>query len=474
MNARCFAFSKRVPMERLDAISASRRWADGWRGGLASACEFDRGFHGPWILNILNELYGESVLIVDPSAGLVDPVLTDKLIEHGNANVEAELCFSQAAPGVCGVLLRKPMLEQLAATFSCPGILLGYRPDLPQRDPISTPACMPVTAPLARTTLRLTLDSNRQIDRISRGTVHLNGQLRSTEAEQLVQELSVAPSEHAMPREVTLELTVRRNTKPAFLPAGHLKLDRADIDLSVAKAVIDELDSVDDARLMLGGAGDPLLHEKVFEVIELAARAGLAVAMETDLFGVNEAIVDRLGDSSVDIVSIHLPAAAQGTYRNLMGVDGFVEVLGNIRRLVLRRQGRKSGTPLIVPTLVKTAGNLGEMESWYDHWMRVLGCAVISGAGDFAMQIPDLSVTRMTPPVRKPCARLAQRMVILCDGCMVSCEQDVMGRNSLGLISEDSIQSVWEGRSRALRTDHAMGQWERHSLCGGCSDWHRP
>jgi spiro-SPASM protein len=474
MEARCFAFSPRAPIERVDAISASRRWADGWRGGLLAACDFDRGFHGPWMLQILNEFAAENLLIVDPAAALVDPSLTDQLITHAAANKEAELCFSQAAPGICGVLLKKSMLQQLASTSSCPGILLGYRPDLPQRDPISTPACMPVAATLARTTMRLTLDSQRQIDRISRGTVHLNGQLRSTEAEQLVHELSLTPVDYTLPREIVLELTLRRNTKPTFLPAGHLKIERPDIDLAMAKTIIDEFAVADDARLMLTGVGDPLLHEKIFDIIEYAHSKNIAVALETDLIGVDETTLDKLAAAPLDVVSVHLPAATLTTYQSLMGVDGFTKVLDNIRGLVVRKQARRSGTPLIVPTLVKTAANLGEMEPWYDHWMRVLGCAVISGPSDFAAQIPDLSITNMTPPGRKPCARITSRMTILSDGSIVSCEQDVQARHVMGHIGHDSITSVWQGKAASLRSDHASAQWLKRPNCATCKDWHRP
>jgi len=183
MKARCLPPWPRCPLPHLDGVSAARRWADGWRGGLLETCEFDRGFHGPRTKEILAESEADAVMLIDPSAGLVDPDLIDALIEHAEAHPEVDLCFSQAAPGLSGVLLRKPLVEQLAAGGSHPGTLLAYRPDLPMRDPISAPSCAPVATGLARTPHRFTLDCERQIDRIAGATVHLNGQLIRTEAE---------------------------------------------------------------------------------------------------------------------------------------------------------------------------------------------------------------------------------------------------------------------------------------------------
>jgi len=467
--------SARICLPHLDAVAAARRWAEGWRGGLLGTCEFDRGFHGPWIAEIAEKTGADAVLLVDPSAGLVDPGLIDGLIEHAEARPEIDLCFSQAAPGLCGVVLRKPLVEQLAAGGAHPGALLCYRPDLPVHDPISKPSCAPVGTPLARTLHRFTLDSQRQIDRIAHATVHLNGEMISTEAEQLVRFLDASPETMELPRDVVLELNTRRATRPIYSPWSHIQFDRPDLTVETATALFEELASADDVRVVLGGVGDPLLHPEVFAIMDEARRMGVgAIAIETDLIGVEAGVIERLADSPVDIVSVNFPAVCPATYQAIMGVDGFKSVMENLTRLISRRQANRRGTPLAVPTFNKTAGNIGEMEAWYDHWMRVLGCAVIDGPKDFGGQIPDVSVAQMEPPRRRACARIARRLTVLCDGRSVSCEQDILGRQSFGRMGENSIKSVWTDGAAALRRDHVAGEWKRHPVCAACKEWHRP
>jgi hypothetical protein len=341
------------------------------------------------------------------------------------------------------------------------------------QDPISSAACAPVPTSVARTSLRFTLDSDRQVARISTATQHLNGELTSTEAEKLVQSLASAPMPK-MPREITLELTVRRIARPIYWAGKYLQIAREDMPLETAGELIDELGGVDDARIYLGGVGDPILCGHVLDVIDRAHRAGISVAMETDLLGVELEDLDRLADSPVDIVSVNIPAASARTYEEVMGVDGMKTAMANLARLVDRRQTHNRGTPVIVPTFVKTNINLAEMEVWYDHWLRTLQCAVISGPSDFGGQIADVSIAQMEPPKRKACARLAQRLTVLCDGRVVSCEQDVLGKQTLGQIGRDSVASIWSGAAGRLRADHEGGQWKKHAICAACKDWHRP
>jgi hypothetical protein len=469
----CSVRSPRIALPQIETVAAARRWADGWRGGLFASCEFDRGFHGAWIAEIREKVGGDAVLLIDPSAALVDGQLLDNLIDHAAANPGPELVFSQAAPGLSGVLIRKTTLGRLAAARIHPGTTMSYLPDIPMRDPLTSPSCAPVPASLARTTLRFTLDSKRQIEQISLATDHLNGELMGTQAEQLLHSLMQAPPSK-FPREIMLELTTRRISRPIYWPGRHLKIERPDLSLETANQVLDEISADDGIRLFLGGVGDPLLHPHLFEIVAKAHAAGIPVAMETDLLGIEQATIDRLADSPIDIVSVIIPAGNAKSYQAVMGFDGVKMAMENLARLIDRRKSVGRGTPLIAPTFIKTNINLAEMEPCYDHWLRQLNCAVITGPSDYAGQIPDCSVAQMEPPRRRACARLSQRLTILCDGQVVSCEQDVLARQPLGRVGRDFIAAIWAGAAAKMRNDHAAGHWDRHPLCAACKDWHRP
>jgi radical SAM protein with 4Fe4S-binding SPASM domain len=130
--------------------------------------------------------------------------------------------------------------------------------------------------------------------------------------------------------------------------------------------------------------------------------------------------------------------------------------------------------PIVAPTFVKTRANLGEMEAWYDAWLRAVGSAVIVGPSDYLGLIDDVSVGGMSPPARAPCRRIASRMTILSDGMIVSCDQDAAGRRAMGNVAADDIEETWRDSFGRLRTLHGDRRWNECELCRGCREWHRP
>jgi len=451
----------------IETVAAARRWSDGWRGGLLGTCEFDRGFYAPWVEEARRAVGADAVLLVDPAAGLVDPRLLDQLVKHANANPEVDFCFSPAAPGLNGVLVRAALLEQLSISKTHPGVLLTYRPEIPRRDPIADPACVSTPIPLNRTTRRFTLDSTRQIELISSATAHLNGQLISIDAMGLLAAVEKSAGVDPSPRELILELNTERATRPIYMPHD---IHRAEMKLDTARALLKDLAKRDDARLVLAGVGDPMLHDGVIEIIRGARDAGIsAISVETDFVGVPSERVAALADAGADIVSVHIPAATSATYAAVMGKDALAEVIGNLRTFIDRRQALGRELPLLLPTFTKCRSNQGEMEAWYDHWLKTVGSAVIAGPSDFAGLIEDVSAADMSPPRRRPCNSLWKRLTALSDGTIVSCEQDVTARQALG----SGLGQAWNA-AESLRRDHRAERWCDHAACAACKHWHRP
>ncbi|QOV88980.1 hypothetical protein IPV69_22570 [Humisphaera borealis] len=461
----------------MDAVSAARRWADGWRGGPLGTSSFDAGFHPAAVKAVAEQWNAQAVLLVDPAAALVDPALLSAVITQFDAKPAAEFVFTPAATGLGAMLLPRALVDRLAAANSHPGRLLHYFPDQVSREPIAQDGCAATPTTVARSVHRYTLTSQRQIARVESATADLNGQLVGTDAESIVARMAAGAQSGVpggdLPREVVLELTTRRDSRPIFSPAGSAATDRPDLPLDVARRLIDEMAALDDTRLTLAGVGDPLLHADCIEVIRHAAGHGIAVNVETDLLSGDGERIAALAESPADLVSIHLPALAAQTYAQVMGVDAYALALGNVQGLVSRRAALNRGTPLVIPLFTKCRQNLQEMEPWYDQWLRAVGSAVILGPSTFAGLIPDVAVADMSPPLRVPCRRLRERLAVLSDGCFTTCEQDVAGRQVQGRTGDDALSHIWQSKFAALRNLHADGRLEELAVCAKCKEWHR-
>ena len=464
----------RQPIPRLEAVSAAQRWTDGWRGGLLATCWFDLGFHGPWHWELTQENEGDAAVLVDPSAGLVDPQLIDAMVSHAESHASQEICFTPVAPGLGGVLLRSSLLKRLGAAKAFPGRLLHYFESQLGKDPLATESCVPVPMLAARSADRFTMASSRQVSRLGVAMESLNGQLLGSGAEELVRRMGVSTVADALPREIVLELGTSRATRPIFWAGRSLPIDRPDFSPKLAAQLFDELATLDETRITLAGVGDPMLSPHVFDVIEAARRSGVAVHVETDLLSIPADALARLAGSGVDVVSFHLPALMPQTYTAVMGRDGYAEALENVKKLLLARQQRGSSLPIVVPIFTKCQQNFGEMEPWYDQWLKAVESAVIRGPSHCAGQIPDVAMADMSPARRRPCGRISSRVTILSDGRVVSCDEDVTGRQVMGRLGESTLGEIWRKRFEALRDDHRKGKWDLHPLCGPCREWHRP
>jgi hypothetical protein len=450
----------------IQATAAARAWADGWRGGLHSSCEFDLGFHPESLLRV-----GGGAILVDPAAAFVDPEIVEQVVDRGRDGGN-ELAFAPAAVGFATVYLASVAIERLAAAKAAPGVLFAYQPDAPLRDPLASPGCVAPPLVVARSGRRFKLDSAFQTDRFTRLLESkTDDQLLALPAEELVRIEASSPVD-PWPRDVTVELTTRRQSRPVFSLLRNGDLRREDLSLSLAEALFKELAARDDLRVTLAGVGDPLLHPRFAEIVTAARSAGIrAIHVETDLLADPEA-VEGLADLPIDVVSVHLPALTEHTYERLMGTPGLTQAMANLQRFIARRRHR--GTPMVAPTFVKTRDNLAEMEAWYDAWIRAVGSAVIAYPSDFSGLLDDVSVGDMSPPLRIPCRRIASRMTVLSDGSVVSCEEDLAGRRLMGRIGQSAIRDVWQERFAELRSAHADRRWTSCGVCAQCKEWNRP
>jgi hypothetical protein len=463
--------SPRIPLPQTEALKIAGNWTDGWRGGLLQSCAFDQGWHGPWVLEAMERLGATGVVLVDPSSGLVDPAIIDSLVEHAGRVESKEMLFTQAPPGIGGVLLRESLVRRLSSTGLHPGKLLHYLPDVPQREPIGTEACVPIPTRVARSPLRYTINSERQVKRLTRALEPLNGQLIGTGAEEIVVRAERDDLE-PYPREITVEWTTERATRPIFLPRDAFDC-RPPMTAAIFERILQYASTIEDVRLNIEGLGDPLLHPELPTMLAMLKDSGIRGAnLMTDLLPASRERLDLLIENRVGVVSVLIPGTSEATYASVMGVNRLREVLENLRTLAMGRVPRGTNLPILAPTFVKCRQNVMEMEDWYDHWLRGVGSAVIVGPDRFGSTGAAHAVARMAPTKRKPCTRAQQSMTFLADGTAVSCGVDLLGTDPFGMVANVEPLKVWTEPSLELRNLHRCGGWDERPLCSGCQSWH--
>jgi hypothetical protein len=362
----------------------------------------------------VENLDADAAVLIDPAAGLVDATIVDRLIARAAEHPETDLCFSHTPPGLGGAVVRMSLLRRLADAELHPGHLLHS-----SNDHLGVVACdggLTLSSAVVRAYGNFKLDSHRQIWRVTNAMVPLNGSLIKSESEALVARLSAESYPDPLPRDIVLELTTQRATRPVYRPhrqgAGSVRTMETETALRLFK----ECSMFDDVRLTLAGVGDPMLAENFFDVIDAALHAGVsAIRIETDFLGVDAVAAARELAGSIDVLSVHLPACSESAYAKVMGVEAYEKVLKNIDRFHGEQDVGDRGTPLLIPFFTPTPHNAGEERAFFDRWPYGVSAA-----------------HSMAPAESK--------LIVLADGRIVSNDP---GSSVLGVVGQTPIAQAW-------------------------------
>ncbi len=456
-------------------VRAGRIWGlDGWRGGIGGLCTFDEDLNVAAVAEVARRANADGVISIPAAACLIDPAMIDAMIWHFETVAASfRLTFAQAPPGLCGVVMNRELLQELATAQQPPGMVLLYQPDRAFADLTGKEPCYRPPAEVIEARGRLLADTERSFRRV-RDLIEAGGDRWG--AVQIGRWLLDRAERHvdAVPEEIEIELTTTDRLPESSLlhPRGAAVGRRGPMEVEIVRAIVEAIASFDDVRIVLGGFGDPCLHPQFGTICRLLREStAAAIAVRTSALGDDAAAEDALFQTPVDVIEVALDAMTAQTYAKVNGVDAFEAVTARLEKWFARRQATASVLPFVVPSFVKAEDNVHEMEAFYDHWQRRLGACLVTGYSHHAEQRPPRAVTSMAPPKRTVCRRTLSRAMILADGRVTTCDQDFAGRQTIGRLDESPLSELWHSaRLKAIREN----RFDQAPLCPKCDEWHRP
>lgn len=463
---------------RRELIRAARKWSlEAWRGNPLGLTWFDEFIEPAAVAVVLSHYQCDALLCCDGHQPVCDPDLHSAMLRTlHERREETGWCFTQAPPGLAGVIVGRDMLADLLQLEIPLGLLLSYRPELAQVDPITSPACHHVAPEIMQTAARLTGDTRRSRELLEEALRELGDEASASDLCAWVRRPGHDRA-GPLPVEVEIELTTDDPLPDTTLrPRGTRVPQRVLRDLDAVRRVADELATYDDRLVVLGGHGDPLRHSEFAEVCRILRAAGVfGVAVVTPLIELSDGQFEALFEQRVDIVEVLLDAHSRATYAKVQGADRYDQVVANLERLEQTRVDRRVPQPIVVPSQTRCAATLADLEAFHDDWIRRVGSAVIRGFNDYCGVMPADPLLPTWPPVRVPCRRLGSRLMLLADGSIPLCGQDLGGERLLGGWLSGSLRDTWEGAGLAdVRAAHAALSLGTLPACGHCTEWNRP
>jgi hypothetical protein len=458
-------------------LTAARKWnLTSWRGGLMGATWFDEFVDPLATALVLNHYKCAAALVLDGHQAVFDPVMAAAMLSHHELHQqEAEMTFTQAPPGLAGIILRAPVVQNLLDLNVPLGLLLSYRPELAQSDLIIHEACYHVVAEVAQTAARFVADTRRSREVLDEALRELGDDACAAALCTWVAQ----PGRDAagpLPVETELELTTADPLPNTTVRLRGDRVPRRELrDIGLVTRVAEQLVEYDDRLVFLAGHGDPLQHPQFAEVCRRLRAAGVyGLGVATPLVDLSDENLDALFANRVDVVEVEIDAHSRATYQRLHGVDRFEQVQRNVERIETARRERNQPQPIVVPSLTRCAATIEDLDPFYDHWIREVGSALIGGYNDWCGELAADPLLPAVSPLREPCWRLRSRMMLLADGTAALCSQDFRGAAAVGTWITEPLRAIWSGaRLEAARAAQRALRLEAFPLCRSCSEWGR-
>lgn len=240
--------------------------------------------------------------------------------------------------------------------------------------------------------------------------------------------------------------------------------------------IVEELSHHDQPCLLrFVGDGEPMLHPRLLEMVELAKqKTGCVVNLTTNgtFLSVNK--IERLLDAKVDLIDVSLDALSKYVYEKVRKKSSFEHVMCNMFNLLEIKKRKRAITKIMV-SFVKQTENEDETE-WFKHfWNPLVDYVMIrdlhSALGRIKQQ-ESAERNQVHQQKRYPCPHLWKRLVIDSLGRVKFCASDWGDETMLGSISEHSLKSLWQGELlNNLRAQHLRGKIEEKTACKKCNDW---
>jgi spiro-SPASM protein len=270
----------------------------------------------------------------------------------------------------------------------------------------------------------------------------------------------------SLPSFVEIEVTNRTNGPCPYQPHDRLDRERGDMDIQTYGRCLDQFSSfTDHYYIAFSNMGEPLLNPHIRTMIEYTLdRPDVHLLFESDGHLFTPDFTDYVTSLHSDRISFvfDVDAVQDETYRSVHG--------GNLKRVERNIRYLLSKSPEnVYVQMVRMDDNENEMLAFYDRWEADGARIIIQKYNNFCGLLPTRSHADLRPLDRQPCWHLMRDLVVLNNGDVPRCKQDINASFPLGNIRDLPVDDIWLGNEQVY-LDHCKGIYDE--LCETCDEYY--
>ncbi|MBN2072579.1 MAG: radical SAM protein [Actinobacteria bacterium] len=257
------------------------------------------------------------------------------------------------------------------------------------------------------------------------------------------------------PSRIWIETTNHCNLKCRLCPNKDIPPEeKGHMDMGLFKDIVSAL-SGRPVDVYLFHRGEPLLHPRIVEMIDMLKETGAGVSIHTNATLLDGSMAEKILATGLDLISFSFDGYTKETYEKNRVNSGYETTLENILNfLKLKKQKNKK----------KPFTSIQVMEYDEEYKMNDFSLQKKEFAGKFLESPPDRFIIRKPhnwsgsidiaadggqKPVKKylPCTFLWYSMVILYNGDIMPCPQDFSGRLTVGNFYDGPLIDIFNNES---------------------------
>jgi radical SAM protein with 4Fe4S-binding SPASM domain len=216
----------------------------------------------------------------------------------------------------------------------------------------------------------------------------------------------------------------------------------------------------------LNGYGEPLLHPELFSFLKLCRRYGVKTGVSTNctLLG-SEKAVAMLADPP-DILTLAVDGMSPTNYEKVRVGAKFRETMANVHNFLDLWKDAEN-KPKVVLQCIYMSETRKEIDKFKHAFSRY---------GEVSIRIRQLTHSGLHRKdgnyrnSRSSCYWLWTEPMVLSDGTVAACCQDVNGQLALGNIKDMHLQQIWQNdKISRIRQCHATGNRGTIAVCRRCN-----
>lgn len=221
-----------------------------------------------------------------------------------------------------------------------------------------------------------------------------------------------------------------------------------------------------EVTVCLGYRGEPAQHPDLAQLVAAVhSRSGMRLFIETTGLGWSDQAIAACQTSfrQTDALIVTIDAHSAALYAQLRA-DRYEAV-----REFTQRAGKALGRGVYAQA-TRTQENESELQEFYTYWRGQEGVTpLIQKYNDYAGRMDDRTVADLRPLDRMPCWHLRRDMVVLVDGTVVRCHQDLDAEAVRGNLLQDDAARIWQHGLPDLQ-EHVAGEYP--DVCKRCDEYY--